>query len=252
MIRAIIIEDEVHSRNFLKTLIQEYVQDVEIIGEADSVDSALFLIKETSPDLLFLDIELAGENGFDIIGKSDLINYEVIFTTAYQEYAIKAFKYSAVSYILKPVNLEELEAAVRKVRDRQDIKDLNKRFEYLVSIIKQKNLKPDKLALPVYDGYFIVSLVDIVRIEADGSYSTIFLANREKIMVSKNISAIEELLSDDLFIRVHKSYIINMRYLKRFIKNDGNSYVILTDNSTIDVSVRKKKDLIEKLSKLKY
>lgn len=249
MLKAIIVEDENHSLNYLKSLLTNHCPEIEILGEAKTVDKAIKLIRQNNPDILFLDIELSGENGFTILEKLDKkIDFEIIFVTAYHQYAVRAFKFSAVSYLLKPIEIEDLLEAVSKAKKLSLNKNNDKRLEYLTNLLKQDNVPPDKLALPTNDGYNLVKICDILRFEADGSYTHIFFNNKEKVLVCKNISVFEELLKGTSFIRIHKSFMINLDYVKKFVRANGGGFVVMSDDAMIDVSVRKKKDLMEKLS----
>ena len=225
MLKAIIVEDESHSLDYLKLQLNDHCPEVQVLGEAKNVEKAIKLINQNNPDIVFLDVELSGESGFTILEKLDKkINFEVIFVTAFHEYAVRAFKFSAISYLLKPVDPDELKNSIVRVNERAINREYDKRLEYLTSLLKQQQMPPERLALPTNDGYSLVNIKDIMRLEADGSYTHICFNNKEKIIVCKNISVFEELLDKATFVRVHKSYMINLDYVNKFVRSNGGGF----------------------------
>ncbi|MCF8217343.1 MAG: LytTR family DNA-binding domain-containing protein [Bacteroidales bacterium] len=239
MIQAIIIDDEKNSREALHILLEENCPDVEVIAEADGYHSAVKLINEMQPDLIFLDIQMPDGNGFRVLEDTQHINKEVIFTTAYDNYAIKAFKYSALDYLLKPIDTIELQNAVEKVKNAQS-SDVNSSIEFLLENLKKKE-KPDKLVLSTAEGINVVSIQNIIHCQSDDYYTRFFFEDRKNLLVSKTLKEYEQILKEHNFIRPHKSHLINIRHIKRYIKSE--SYIVLTDGSQIPVS-RRKRDMV--------
>ncbi|MBL7910835.1 MAG: response regulator transcription factor [Bacteroidia bacterium] len=247
MIKALIVDDEDKSRVTLKNLIGMYCPNIEVIELCDSVNSALASINKQMPDVVFLDIEMPFHNGFTLLEKVKDPRFKVIFTTAYDHYAIKAIKYSALDYLLKPIDSDELTAAVEKLNTNKPTPaQLTQNFELLLSNLKVKSNNA-KIAIPTFDGLQMVSAGDIVKCTADESYTHITLTNNTKITVSRILKEYEELLSDLNFFRVHNSCLINLVHVTKYVKGDGG-YVVMTDGSSVEVSRRKKNDLLNKLS----
>lgn len=242
MIRTILIEDELKSLKVLQTMLLPYHEILEIAGVFSSPVEALQEIPRLSPDLLFLDIEMPKINGFQLLEQIKDISFNVVFTTAYDQFAIQAFKYSAVGYLLKPVDADDLREVIKKVQSAQVKKLLPVQLDILrQSIMGSKTSKDQKIALPAADGLIFVSLHEITRCESESNYTTIHFTNRDKMLLCKTLKEIEELLGEDHFIRVHQSHIINLNYIKQFIKTDGG-YLLLNDNTEIPIA-RSRKDL---------
>lgn len=246
MIKAIIIDDEEKSRVTLHNLITMYCPTVEVIEKCDSVNAALIAIEKQMPDLVFLDIEMPFHNGFTLLEKIKNPSFAVIFTTAYNHYAIKAIKYSALDYLLKPIDSEELMAAVSRVGSNK-IKNqtTEPNYELLLANLKVKSTHA-KIAIPTFDGYQMINANDIVKCTAEDSYTHIVLTNNTKLMVSKLLKDYEDLLADFNFFRVHNSCLINLAHVVKYIKGDGGQ-VIMVDGSCVEVSRRKKTELLAKL-----
>ncbi len=243
-IRAIIVDDEMRSRSSLRNLLEKYVQQVEILGEADGIEDAIKLIDQFKPNLLFLDIQLKQGTSFEILRKIKHKNYFVIFITAYDEYAIKAFKFSAIDYLLKPISLEELIDAVSKVErlDRPIEKITTQKINNLLSF----NRLDPTITIHTDHSVEFVRIFDILRLEADGSYTTLFINNAKPLLTSKHLKYYESILDDYNFYRIHQSHLINKMHIKRFNKSDGG-YVELIDGSRLPVSRRKKEDFLKSL-----
>ncbi len=250
MIRTIIIEDELRGRNALKKMLEEFDDKIELIGLAEDAESGELLIKNLKPDLVFLDIEMPHRNGFDMLASIKEKDFEVIFTTAYDQYAIKAFKFSAVDYLLKPIDADDLESAIEKViiKLRSKGKD-NSQLDILLQNIRNIQTTKSKLALPTLDGLIFVNTEDIIRCESDDNYTKFYLINSKPILVSKTLKDFEELLNAHNFIRVHHSHLINLAHIKRYIKGEGG-VIIMADDSSVEVSRRKKEVFIEKLKSI--
>lgn len=244
MIRAIIIDDEKAGRETLKSFIAKYCEGIEIIAEGDSVKSGIIAINQYFPDLVFLDIQMQDGTGFDLLEMLPSINFKLIFVTSFDQFAIRAFKYSAIDYILKPVDPDLLTNAVKRILDKNVISEIDKKLDVLLS--NKKEIK--KIALPSSNGIRFIKIDEIVRCESDNNYTTFYLNNKEKILVSKTLKEYDTLLSDTHFYRVHKSHLVNINYISKYVSEDGG-YIILEDKSQIEVSRRKKDGLLEIMMK---
>ncbi len=242
MLKIVIIDDEINGRNILRTFINNYIDDVEIIGEGESVKSGVEVIKKLNPDLVLLDIQMQDGTGFDLLEKIPEIFFKLIFVTSFDQFAIKAFKFSAVDYILKPVAPKALIEAIERVKDTQKPNEIENKIDLLISNIN--NL--EKIALPSSDGIRFIKIENIVRCESDNNYTMFHLISKEKILVSKTLKEYETLLSGHNFCRVHKSHLINLKFITKYIPGEGG-YVILEDGSHTDVSRRKKEGLLKLL-----
>jgi two-component system, LytTR family, response regulator len=250
MIRALIIEDEKNSQELLRELITEYCEDVEIVAIAGSVGEGLAAIEKHKPDLLFLDIELPDGDGFQVLEKSEDREFDVIFTTAYDQYAMRAFKFSATDYLLKPVDIEELQTAVTRVHEKRasgDQPDRAPQIDALLQNIRNIQQPLKRIVLPTTHGFTVVNPDDIVRCESDRNYTFIFLTDGRRILVSRTIKEYEEMLEPYNFFRIHQSHVINLHYLKNYIRGRGG-YVEMTDGSQLDVSARRKADFLKRMS----
>jgi len=244
MIKAVIIEDELHSRNFLNNLVTEFCPEVSIAGMAASVAEAVTLIQQVEPQIVFLDIEMQTGTGFDVLQQLQKREFHVIFTTAYDHYAIKAIKFSAVDYLLKPINLEELQAAVAKAIENIEQKTGENKLELLIKNLKRPAGEDFSISLSTSDGVEFILLSTIIRLEASGPYTTFFMKDARKIMVSRNLKEYEMLLTDHGFFRVHNSHIINLKEVRKMIKTDGG-YAVMNDDSMITISPKKKDEFME-------
>ncbi|WP_018628625.1 LytR/AlgR family response regulator transcription factor [Niabella aurantiaca] len=241
--KAFIVEDEARNRDLLKDLATEFCPDIQVAGMAATVPEAIRLINEQRPDIVFMDIEMQPGTGFDVLQQVKHRNFQVIFTTAYDHYAIKAIKFSAIDYILKPIDLEELQQAVDKaiqsIRRQQE-----NRIDLLMKNLSQPGGENFSISLSTSDGIEYVLLSQIIRLEANGPYTTFFLKNQNKIMVSKNLKEYELLLSDHGFFRVHNSHMIHLKEVRKMIKTDGG-YAVMSDASMIAISPKKKDDFLQ-------
>jgi two-component system LytT family response regulator len=244
MLKAIIVDDEAKARENLQLLLQDFVKGVEVVSLCQNITEAVEAVAIHSPQIVFLDIQLQRETGFDLLTKLKEINFEVIFTTAYTEYAIKAFKFSAIDYLLKPIDIEELKKAVAKVEKRVT-NNTASRLTELVQNLKRESSDNFKIALPTLEGLVFVNVKDILYCEASSNYTKIFTAN-DKYLVSKTLKEYDELLSDHNFFRIHNSYLININAIKKYVKGEGG-YVVLNNNISLDVSKRKKEAFLNKI-----
>lgn len=249
MIKAIIVDDELGARESLSKMIDKNCKQIEVVAKVDSMLSAFEAITNKEPDLVFLDIEMPNGNAFDLLEKFKNINFNIIFTTAYDHYAIKAIKFSAVDYILKPIDPEELINAVKRFENQAGQKStLDKQFKTLLSNARPEN-KLKKVGIPDGDGLIFINLSDIIRCDSDGNYTFFILTSGKKIIASRTLGEYEQMFADDNFFRVHRSHLINLEHVKKYIKGEGG-YVVMSDNSQVEVSRRNKTDFLEKLSHL--
>jgi len=240
MITAFIVDDEKNNRESLKKLLIENCTTVQLLGEAASASAAIPLIKKNQPQLLFLDVEMPNESGFDLLRKLDNINFKIIFVTAHAHYAIKAIKFSAVDYLLKPVDADDLMEAVRKTENEIHYNHHNHNKGLLENLESGNN---HKLAVPIKDGLVFLAPGEIIRLEADGTYTHIF-SKGEKFTATKNIKEYETLLIEQHFFRSHNSHLINLKHVSRFSRVDGY-FVQMSDGSVAEISRRKKEEFIE-------
>jgi two-component system, LytTR family, response regulator len=244
MLKAIIVDDEPKARENLQILLQDFVKGVEVVALCQDIAEAMEAVNTKAPDIVFLDIQLQRETGFDLLTRLKDINFEVIFTTAYTEYAIKAFKFSAIDYLLKPIDIEDLKKAVGKVEKRVN-NNMSSRLKELVQNLKFGSAENYKLALPTLEGLVFIKINDIIYCEASSNYTQIY-TSEGKYLVSKTLKEYDELLSDHNFFRIHNSYLININSIKKYVKGDGG-YVVLNDNTSLDVSKRKKEAFLTKV-----
>lgn len=246
MIRSIIIEDEKTSRDALKALLARYCGEVEVIGEADGVRKGIQLIKDKNPEVVFLDIQMPDGSGFRLLEEVKDERFEVIFTTAFDQFAIKAIKYSALDYLLKPINPDELVAAVNKLKRQEFRLRAGQHIETLLENIKNPD-KPQKIVLSTAEKLHVVEVQDIVRCESDNYYTRFFFKDGKTILISKTLKENEELLREHRFIRPHKSHLVNLRYVKQYSRSDGGM-LILEDGTKVPVSRRKRESITEVIS----
>jgi two-component system LytT family response regulator len=247
MIRAIIIDDIEQARITLKKDLQTYAPDVEVIGEANGVIEGARLLKNTNPDLLFLDIQMQDGSGFDLLDILKDISFKIIFITASDAHAIKAFRYAAIDYLMKPVDPDELVSALKKFREHRV--NENEKYKLLNESLKNSNKPHQRLALHTQDKIHIVNISDIIRCESNVNYTEFHFANAKKMLVTKTLKDFDELLSDQGFYRVHQSHLVNTKYIREFVKTDGG-YLMMTDGSNIPVSTRKRPEVMKMLEEL--
>ncbi len=242
---CIIVDDESSARRVLRTLCDEYCPNVSIIGEADSATSAHKLIQKLNPDFIFLDIRMPVLDGFQLLEMFDEVHFKIIFTTAFDQYAVQAFKFSALDYLLKPIDIDELIDAVQKVLKSKGVKDGPERISTLKSNMYRE--LPEKIALPTSDGFIFIQPSSIIRCEAYGNYTKVFQQGDDRaVLIVHTLKHFESLLENSGFFRVHKSHLVNLKQVKRFIKGKPTK-LVLSNGSEVEVSIRKKDLLIEKL-----
>lgn len=246
MIKAIIVDDEKDGAEVLQFLIQQNCSNVQIISLEHSVENAIKSIKLYKPDLVFLDIEMPTGTGFDVIQNTSEVGHETIFITAYEHYAIKAFKTNAIDYLLKPVDVDELVNAVKNAEKRISASN-GMNNQAIESLIMSAIQKSKKISIPSQDGILWVDLDDIIRIEADSNYSHVFVKNKKKLTVAKTLKSFENQLPSSTFFRTHSAHLINVNEIEKYIKGDGGT-LVLKDGSNIPVSRANKTDLMTRLN----
>ncbi len=249
MIKAVIIDDEPTLQDVNKQLLAEYFPEIKVVGIANSVSSAVDTINHNQPDLVLLDIAIKEGTGFEVLQKLRPYTFKVVFITGFDSYAIKAIKYSALDYILKPVNEIEFQQAIKRaVNEIKAKSDTSVQSDILMESFK-KETQSKKLVLKTTESLNIVDIADILYCQSDNSYTTFYLTDNEKITVSKSIKEYDELLSEYNFFRTHQSYLVNLNFIKKVDKSDGG-FVIMKNKREIPVSIRQKKSLIKRLSNL--
>jgi two-component system LytT family response regulator len=247
MIKAIIIDDEQHCINRLENLVNNYCADnIDLCGSFQSAEEGFDAVKKVNPGLVFLDVEIKDKTGFDFLKQFPQINFEVIFTTAYDKYAVQAFKFSAIDYLLKPIDADELQASVKKLTEKFSQKDIAQKFDALFYNLKNIQGASKRICVPVLTGYVFLNVDDIIRCESNVNYTTLFLKDKQKLLVAKTLKEFEELLKDYNFYRVHNSHLINLAYIKSYNKGKGGT-VTLQDGAEIEVSTRRKDDFLKKM-----
>ncbi|HPF96700.1 MAG: response regulator transcription factor [Mangrovimonas sp.] len=246
MIKTIIVDDEQHCIDWLKDLLSPH-PEVEILATFQSVDEAAKLLKHFKPDVLFLDVQIHDKTGFDLLKELKTVDFEVIFTTAHERFAVQAFKFSAVDYLLKPIDEDDLQLALSKVMEKLKTKDFSEKMDVLLSNI-QTNGHQKRITIPTQDGFVFQDISDIIRCQSEGNYTNIYTkGNKQPLLVSKTLKTFEELLADSGFYRVHNSHLINLEYISKYTKGKGG-YVTMQDHTVIEVSTRRKDDFLKLLS----
>ncbi len=249
MYKAVLVEDELKGMNNLKAQLAKYCEEIEVIGEATSIQEAqdLFDDPDFQPDVAFLDINLSDGLVFSLLNELRPVDFDIIFVTAFNEHAIKACEYSSIGFIMKPIDPEALQAAVRRINPKK-----NNKIESKLDVFNHVYNNPnafEKMSISALDGIYFVNLKDIVRFEAEDNYTHIYLKSGEKITASKTIKAYEEMLQGLNFYRVHKRHVINLNYMRKFVKGDGG-YLVMDDGKKIDVSRRRRPSFMEQMRRL--
>jgi two-component system LytT family response regulator len=244
MIKSIIVDDEPYCCESLATLLERFCPEVKVADICYNGVSALKAIREDVPQLVFLDIEMPKMNGFELLEKIGEINFQIIFTTSYDQYAIKAIRYSALDYLLKPVDRDELQLAVQRVLNRMK-NPLPEQFEILLQKL-QPGTPVSKIAIPTIEGLHMIQVESVISCSADSNYTILNLKNKQKIIASRTLKEIEEMLEDFSFARIHHSFLINLNEVEKYIRGEGG-YVLMSDGSNVDVSRSRKEYLLKKL-----
>jgi two-component system, LytTR family, response regulator len=246
MLKAIIIDDEFKSRESLKALVEKFCENIVVAAVCQDGTEGVAAIEEVKPDIVFMDIQLQKETGFDVLGRLPKIEFELIFTTAYSEFAIKAFKFSAIDYLLKPIDINDLRQAIEKARKRIVGSIAERVAELSQSLKGGKSFRHSRLALPSTDGLVFVNVDHIIYCEASGNYTNIYLEDGRKFIVSRTLKDYEDLLEDHDFFRVHSAYLVNLHLIKKYIRGEGGQ-VVMSNDKALDVSKAKKKSFLERI-----
>jgi two-component system, LytTR family, response regulator len=248
MITAVLIDDDSNLRNGMRELLAFYAPDITIVGEAEDVATGVEVMDKLKPQVVFLDIQLNDGTGFDVLEKSAAKNGKttshIVFITAHEEYAIKAFRFSALDFLLKPVDIDELEIVIAKIRETVDKKDNYAHIDLLLENIRKKVDTYKRIALTTAEGIHLFEVSDIIRCESEDNYTTFYIKNNKPVVISKTLKEYEEMLAEYGFERIHQKHLINLAYLKSYVKRDGG-FVVMTDNTELPISPRKKERLQE-------
>lgn len=242
---VLIMEDEKHQQETLLQLLSSF-PNLRVDGIGSSVAEGADLIRQLKPDLVFLDVMLGHQTSFDLLGQLDSITFDIVFTTSFEEYAVKAFRLSAVDYLLKPIASDALADAVEKFIQRRSNRSGSVHLETLLENLKSSQSSNVKIALPTLTGYLFLKVSEIIRCEADNTYTTFFCNDKRKVVVSKTLKECEQILSDHGFFRVHNSHLVNMEYIREYVRGEGG-IVKMADGTQVDVSRRKKEEFLIKL-----
>ena len=248
ILRTVIVDDEQDAVNFIESIAKEYCPNIKIIGKAYSAIEGVEVITKEKPDLVFLDVEMPHGSGFDLLAGFPEKDFDVIFITAFNHYAIRAIKFSAVDYILKPININEFIEAVKRVEEARNTRS-NRNVNFSTLFENLKTAMPSKLAIPTSNGMEYLNTKEIIRVEADRSYSWFYLKGEIKHLVSRNLKEYQELLSDRNFFRTHNSHLINLEHVKKYIRHEGG-YIEMIDGSTVPISRGKKDLFLEHMSRI--
>lgn len=247
-IKAIIVDDEQHCIDALQAMLQKKCPEVTVLAGVNSVEEARRVIDELAPDLVFLDVEMPHQNGFELLKQYDRIQFDVIFTTAYEQYALKAIKFNALDYLLKPFSVQDLQEALRKFQERRAGKSTDPAIaplEVFLQNMKTMQQSNRKIALPTINGLVFMPVQNIVRCESTGNYTKLFFTDRKQLLVSKPLKEFEELLTDVDFFRVHNSHLINLQQMESYIQGEGG-FALMSDGTQVEVSRRRKADFLKK------
>jgi two-component system LytT family response regulator len=246
--KAILIDDELYCTDVLSSLLSKHCPEVEVIAEYNDSRKALEHLQRNPPDLIFLDIEMPHLNGIDLLQQCRPLQFQVVFTTAYNQYALQAIKLSALDYLLKPIDTEELKEAVGKAKEKTSRPDW-RQFEVMDQLNKAPEQQPKTIALSTSEGLIFVEVADIVHCQGEGSYTKLYFLNNEVIMLSKPLKDVSEMLLPCGFLRVHHSYLINLNHIKKYIRGEGGE-IITRNGHSVPVSKQKKAEFLEKIAKI--
>ncbi|MBU0486566.1 MAG: LytTR family DNA-binding domain-containing protein [Bacteroidetes bacterium] len=249
MLNAIIIDDEERARKTIAAIIDLHCPDIRIVTQAESVESGCKAIREFEPDIVFLDVKMHDGTGFDLLRKLQTVNFKVIFITAHEEFAAEAFRFSALDYILKPVDPKDLEEAVEKAEKYISLENIDIKLDTYFANIQSDSKENKKIVLRTVKEIFVVKVKDIIRCEADKNYTRLFFVNGKKLLVTKTLKEFEDMLSGYRFFRNHQSHMINMDFIDYYKKGDGG-FIVMKDGATVPVSMRKKDSLLQILGSI--
>lgn len=252
-IGAVIVDDEVGARESLYNIISRYFPEIEVLAKADSAKSGIEAILANSPELVFLDIEMPGGNAFDMLSSPKFggkVRFEVIFVTAFDHYAVQAIRFSALDYLLKPIDMDDLrEAVARFLKKKKGNHSFNEKLDVLLDNLKAGKTDGNrKIAIPDMEGLSFILMDDIIHLESDGNYTVIHTMGGKKLVSSRSLTEYDEILSDEHFFRIHRSHLINLVHIKKYYRGEGG-YVVMSNDSQIEVSRRKKNEFLEKVGK---
>ena len=244
MIKAIIIDDEVHCLETLSLLLKESCPEVQLLDQCRSAKKGLEAIEKLKPDLVFLDIEMPAMNGFEMLEQFTEIPFAIIFTTSYDQYAIKAIRFSALDYLLKPIDPNELISAVKKVQEQRHL-PMAEQFQMLLKQVQGKEHQFNKIAVPTSEGFELIPADQVIHCEANDNYTHFFLKNKTKIIACRTLKEMEEQLQDfPFFVRVHHSYLVNLNEVTKYVRGEGG-YLVMSDSSVVNVSRSRKEALLK-------
>jgi two-component system LytT family response regulator len=244
-LKAVIVDDEEASRDTLKNYLIKYCPDVEVMALADSVKSGIEAIEKYQPHILFLDVEMPYGNAFDLLEQVKTPSFETVFVTAFSHYALKALNLSAAYYILKPIEIDELISAVNKIKLQKENTKEAFHTKILIENIQAVNKQLQKIVLPLIDGFEVIQLKDVIRCDANDNFTDFILADGRKMLICRTLKFYEELLEEFDFLRIHKSHLINVQHVKKYLKGKGGQ-VVMSNSSVVDVSPNKKEDLMKR------
>jgi len=243
ILKAVIVDDELASRAALANYISKYCPDVTVAGFGDSVKTGLEAIRQHQPDILFLDVEMPYGNAFDLLERAGEINFETVFVTAFSHYAVKAIHFSAAYYILKPIDIDELIQAVQKIRLEKEKKQYSVHTQVLMENLRVVNKQLQKIVLPQMEGFEVIQVQDIIRCQANDNFTDFYLTNGSRTLICRTLKFYEDMLGDFDFLRVHKSHLINLQKVKKYLKGKGGQ-IIMSDDSVVEVSPQRKQELL--------
>ncbi|RFM25837.1 LytR/AlgR family response regulator transcription factor [Deminuibacter soli] len=246
MMKALIVDDEPNSCEVLQTLLEKYHPGIYILPSCNSAHEALIAIRQQTPDVVFLDVEMPHMNGFELLEQLQDVSFNLIFTTSYDKYAIKAIRFSAMDYLLKPIDREELQQAIQKLQRTPAGNNLNEQLGLLLQKMQQPAASMRKIAMPTFEGLQLIDIAHIIYCASASNYTTLYLKQQQKLTVSRTLKEIEEMLDEYSFTRVHNSYLVNLDEITKYIRGEGG-YLVMTDNSHVDVSKSRKDALLRKL-----
>lgn len=243
---CVVIDDEASNRELLSIMIHDFCPQLKLLGQAENMASGIQLIEEYGPGLVFLDIEMPGGSGFDLLRHFEKRDFDVIFTTAYNQYALLAFKFSAIDYLLKPIDPQELVGAVEKVKGRQGNQGSMESLRVLLENISRQGELPRKLMIPDQNGFVVTEVNEIIRFSAEGSYTQVVLTGGRKLITSRTLGSFEEMVERHSFFRIHNSHLVNLDHVTKYNRGRGGT-VVMDDGAELEVSRRKKEEFLARM-----
>ncbi|AYN67102.1 DNA-binding response regulator [Euzebyella marina] len=247
MLKAIIVDDEKHCQDALIQLLENYSATIELVKTVESVEAAQKAINDYEPDVVFLDVHLRNETGFDLLRQLPFIDFYIVFTTAFEEYAVNAFKYSAFDYLLKPIDSIEFNETMGRLLEKKNQENNSKRLEVLFHNFESNLGGMKKIAIPTLKDYTFLKIPEIIRCESDGNYTQIFSVNGKRLTATRTLKYFEGFLDSMQFFRIHKSHFVNLSHVEKYIKGKGG-YVVMSDGTTLEVAVRRKEEFLQRFS----